>query len=148
MKPAYEDWQSDPLTEWKAKAAVANADILAERLVEYWKALKNLTLIAGRGTAYKYRSYFERPLARVRFGLGCPRWYQALRLGPGHREVTNADQAGVGRIGYGEGRYGEGVFGGGEQIVIELDNGEKRALSAVMHTVMYIWEKLLTDMGL
>ena len=87
-------------------------------------------------------------MARVRFGLGCPRWYQALRLGPGHREVTNADQAGVGRIGYGEGRYGEGVFGGGEQIVIELDNGEKRALSAVMHTVMYMWEKLLTDMGL
>jgi hypothetical protein len=40
VKPAYEDWQSDPQTEWKAKAAVANADILAERLVEYWKALK------------------------------------------------------------------------------------------------------------
>jgi len=59
VKPAYEDWQSDPLTEWKAKAAVANADILAERLVEYWKALKNLTLIAGRGTAYKYRSYLR-----------------------------------------------------------------------------------------
>jgi hypothetical protein len=59
VKPAYEDWQSDPLTEWKAQAAVANGDLLAERLVEYWKALKNLTLIAGRGTAYKYRSYLR-----------------------------------------------------------------------------------------
>lgn len=35
---AYADWPADPLTEWKAKAAVSNADIMAERVFHYWQS--------------------------------------------------------------------------------------------------------------
>jgi hypothetical protein len=49
---------------------------------------------------------------------------------------------------WGEGAFGEGVFGGGDQIVVRLDNGSKRVLSAIMKNVMTEWEKLLVKMGL
>ena len=51
-------------------------------------------------------------------------------------------------MGWGEGAFGEGVYGGGDQMVIRLDNGSKRALSAVMLNVMAMWEDTLAPMGL
>ena len=51
-------------------------------------------------------------------------------------------------MGWGEGGFGEGVYGGGGQIVIQLDDGSKRALSAVMLNVMEMWEQILTAMRL
>jgi hypothetical protein len=48
LKPSYDEWLLEPLVEWKAKAVVANANILAERLFRYW-ATRNRTQVAGAG---------------------------------------------------------------------------------------------------
>ena len=66
----------------------------------------------------------------------------------GNRQITSATQTGVAKMGYGEGGFGEGVFGGGDQIVITLDDGSKRALSAVIQNVMAMWSQALVNMGL
>ena len=41
-----------------------------------------------------------------------------------------------------EGGFGEGKFGGAEQLVVELDNGSKQALSAIIENVMAMRERL------
>ncbi len=64
------------------------------------------------------------------------------------RQVTRMDQTGVGTLGYGEARYGEGVYGGAKQLVVTLDDGTKRPLSAIMENVMAMWERILAEMSL
>lgn len=45
--------------------------------------------------------------------------------------------------GYGELGYGEGKFDGTEQIIVELPNGDKRALSSILQNVVDAWRRLL-----
>ena len=45
--------------------------------------------------------------------------------------------------GYGELHYGEGKYGGGEQVIITLKDGNKRALSSVLQNVFDAWMTFL-----
>lgn len=148
LKPSYEAWLSDPLSEWKAKAAVANADTMAERVFAHWHRL-DPDQIAGAASASKYRSHLREQVC-PEFGLV---WdvhdgHKHVTLGRTNRQVTTSDQTGVGRMGWGEGGFGEGLYGGGDQIVIQLDDGSRRPLSAVMLRVMKMWVEILTAMKL
>ncbi len=148
VRPSYEDWLSDPLTEWKAKAATSYADDMAERMFVHWSKT-DPARIAGAKSAREYRTHLRRNICPD-FGLV---WdvHDSLKhftLDRGNRQVTKAAQTGVSQIGYGQGNYGEGVFGGADQIVIELDDRSRRALSGVMENVVAMWGKLLADMGL
>ena len=147
VKPSYEEWLSDPLSEWKAKAATSNADTLAERVFAYWST-RDRTQVAGATSASKYRSHLREKVCSD-FGL-------VWDVHDGHKHVT-ISRATVRSVlpnkpalgnGAGEGAFGEGVYGGGDQMVIRLDNGSKRALSAVMLNVMAMWEDTLAPMGL
>ena len=71
-----------------------------------------------------------------------------MTLDRGNRQIANATQTGVAKMGYGEGGYGEGKYGGGDQIVIELDDQSTRTLTGVMKNVMAMWHGVLTNMGL
>lgn len=148
VRPAYTEWLADPLAEWKAKAAVSNADTLAERLFHYWHPL-DPAQIGGAASASQYRTYLRTKVC-ADFGL-----VQDIHDGHKHfvldrrnREVTKSSQTGVGQMGFGEGGFGEGTFGGTDQMIVELDTGTKRALSAVMSNVMTMWENELKRMGL
>jgi hypothetical protein len=57
-KPSYEAWLFDPLTEWKAKSAVSNADILGERLFVYWET-GDVSQVAEATSASKYRTHLR-----------------------------------------------------------------------------------------
>jgi hypothetical protein len=46
-----------------------------------------------------------------------------------------------------EARFDETIFDG-EQIVVHLDDGSKRALTVIMLNVMEMWEKALKQMNL
>jgi hypothetical protein len=54
----------------------------------------------------------------------------------------------MGDMSYGDGRYGEGMYGGGPQLVVTLDDGRKRPLTAIMKNVIEMWERLLTRWNL
>jgi hypothetical protein len=148
VKSSYEEWLSDPLSEWKAKAATSNADTLAERVFVYWST-RDPTQVAGATSASKYRSHLRENVCPD-FGLV---WdvhdgHKHVTIGRANRQVSTSDQTGVGKMGWGEGSFGEGVYGGGDQMVIQLDDGSKRALSAVLLNVMAMWEETLARMGL
>jgi hypothetical protein len=148
VMPSYREWCSDPLIEWKAKAAACNADTMAERVFTYWYPLDR-TQIAGAATASRYRDHLSQSIC-ADFGLvrDVHDGHKHAVLSRANRQITTSDQTGMGRMAFGQGGYGEGTYGGTDQIVIQLDNGSKRALSAVMSNVMGMWEKLLHDMQL
>jgi hypothetical protein len=145
---SYRAWLDDPLVEWKAKAASANADIMAERLFHHWKIV-DCTKIGGATTVRAFRNYLSRNVCND-FGLvrDIHDGFKHMKLDRADRRITNAAQTAVSQIGYGEGNYGEGMYGGSDQIVIELDDGTKRSLLGVMQNVIEMWERLLTEMGL
>jgi len=148
VKPSYEAWLSDPLIEWKAKTAVSNADILAERLFVYWET-RDVTQVAGATSASKYRTHLRQNVCSD-FGLiwDVHDGHKHAALDRPNRQVTTADQTGVARMGFGEGGFGEGNYGGSPQIVVQLDDGSKRPLSAIMQNVMAMWDGVLGAMGL
>jgi hypothetical protein len=113
VKPSYEDWLSDPLSEWKAKAAASNADTLAERVFSYWSK-RDSTQLAGAKSASKYRSHLRENVCPD-FGLVWDVHYghKHVTIGRANRQVSTSEQTGVGKMGWGEGPFGEGVYGGG-----------------------------------
>jgi len=99
VRPAYEEWVSDPLIEWKAKAAVSNCDTMAERTFVFWKDIDRAQ-VGGSGTVRVYRQYLKDHVC-ADFGLV---WdihdnHKHFELDRGNRQVTRADQTGVGRLG-------------------------------------------------
>jgi hypothetical protein len=148
VRPSYEEWLSDALMEWKAKAAVSNADIMAERIFAYWDK-NDQNHVGNAKSVRQYRTYLRDKIC-ADFGLV---WdvhdgHRHVSLDRPDRQVTSATQTGVSQIGFGEGSFGEGIFGGGDQMAIELDDHSKRALSAVMKNVMAMWDNLLAQMSL
>ena len=148
LKPSYQACLADPLSEWKAKAAVSNAEIMAERVFVYWRG-HDQTKIAGADTVRKYRTYVVEHLCPD-FGLiwDIHDGHKHVSLGRAPRRVTRSDQTGVSRMGFGEGGFGEGFYGGAEEIIVTLDDGSRRALSAVMERGVAMWEAQLASMGL
>jgi hypothetical protein len=148
VRPSYDGWLSDPLAEWMAKAAVANADTMAERTFVYWQ-MRDIARVSGARSAYQYRTHLRQNVC-ADFGLV---WdihdgHKHMTISRNNRQVTRSDQTGVDQMGFGEGGFGEDVYGGPDQIVIQLDDGSKRALSAVMLNVMEMWKDTLGRMGL
>jgi hypothetical protein len=148
VKPAWRDWLANPLEEWRAKSAVHNANVMAERLFRYWHP-RNPALTYGCDSPGAYR--------RELVARECRDFQLVWDIDDAHKHlaitrlsavVSHSSQTGVGQIGYGMGGYGEGVYGGGDQIVVTLDNGAVRALSAVLAEVIEMWERLLVRMGL
>ena len=148
VKPNYDDWLASPADERLAKNAVADANNMAARAYHYWR---------DREPDHVYRTANE---GRYRDELAtreCPDFALVRDVADAHkhfhldrpkRRITRSDQTGSGAIGWGEGPYGEGIHGGGPQLLVTLDDGSKRPLTAIMANVIKMWEQLLARWGL
>jgi hypothetical protein len=143
VTPNYKGWFASPLDERLAKNAVADANNMAARVFHYWRS-RDSTKIYGATSEGQYRNELA-----VRecpdFGLvrDVADAHKHVELDRRNRRVTRADQTAKGGMGWGQGGFGEGVFGG-PQLVVQLDNGTKRPLSAIMKNVIEMWQRLLT----
>lgn len=143
VKPNYEEWLADPLDERLAKNAVADANNMAARVFHHWRGL-DPSQVYGVANEGSYRSELA--------GRECPDFglvrdvadaHKHVTLHRPNRRVTGANQTGPGAMGWGEAGWGEGVWGGAPQLVVALDDGTKRPLTAIMANVMEMWERLL-----
>jgi len=147
VKPNYNDWLAAPLDQRLAKNAVADMNNMAARVFHHW----------GPGTAQvfgaKNEGEYRAALAAnecADFGLirDVADAHKHFRLDRPSRQLTHAGQTGLGQTGYGEGGYGEGPYGGGDALIVDLDGGTKRHLTAIAENVMNMWERLLRGWGL
>ena len=146
--PNYNEWLASPLDGRLAKNAVAGANNMAARVFHYWRG-RDLSKIYGARSEGKYRNELA---ARECQDFGLVRdvadAHKHFELDRPNRRLTRADQTAKGGMGWGEGGFGEGVFGGGPQLVVKQDDGDKRALSAIMQNVIEMWRRLLTHWSL
>jgi hypothetical protein len=143
--PNYKDWLASPSNERLAKNAVADANNMAARVFRYWQG-RDPNKIHGATNEGAYRN--ELTVRECQdFGLvrDVADAHKHVELDRSNRRATSADQTARGGLGWGEGGWGEGVFGGGPQLVVKLDDGTKRAVSAIMQNVIEMWRRLLTD---
>lgn len=145
VKPNYEQWLADPLNERLAKNAVADANNIAARVFHHWRDL-DPSQVNDTADEGHYRSELA---ARECPDFGLVRdvadAHKHVTLHRPNRRVTGANQTGVGATAWGEAGWGEGVSGGGPQLVVTLDDGTKRPLTAIMANFMEMWERLLAD---
>jgi hypothetical protein len=148
VRPNYEEWLASPLNERLAKNALADANNMAARVLHYWRD-RDLSQVYGVSNERQYRDLLaERECSEFALLRDVADAHKHVSLTRQSRKVTRSDQTGSGATGWGEGSYGEGVYGGGPQLVVTLDDGTKRPLTAIMANVIKMWERLLTRWGL
>ena len=141
---SYEEWLEKPLDEYLAKIAVTDANIMAERI---WHQLKdtNPGKVFNAASPGDYRNEVAtRECADFGLVRDVAEGFKHVRLSRSTRRVSGKDQTGIGIIGFGEGGWGEGTYGGSDQIVVTLDDGTKRPLSAVLKNVVEMWNRILS----
>ena len=144
LKPNYRDWLNLPLDERLAKNAVSDANNMAARIFNFWNA-NDISKIGDVLDEGAYRNYLSSKCPDFGLVRDIADAHKHVELNRSTRRVTRSDQTQSGTMGWGEGGFGEGRFGGVEQLVITLDDGSKRPLTAVMGNVINMWEQLLSD---
>ena len=148
VKPNYADWIANPLDERLAKNAIGDANSMAARVFRYWQC-NDPSMVYSAQKEGQYRSELA---ARVCEDFGLVRdvadAHKHFLLDRPTRRLSRADQTGLGRLGWGEARWGESRWGSPPELVVTLDNGTKRPLTAIMANVMAMWERLLLGWGL
>jgi len=143
VKRAYDEWKASPLDEYRAKIAVQQADVMAERMWKYWRT-RDPAKVSGAQSAQQYREHLTKNECPD-FGLV---WdahdaHKHVELDRKGRRVTSSDQTGTQSLGFGEGAFGEGPFSGGTQLVVTTDAGQERELSLILGNVTEMWQRLL-----
>jgi hypothetical protein len=148
VRPNYEEWLASPLNERLAKNAVADTNNMAARVFHYWRD-RDPGQLYGATDEGRYRNELAirecNDFALVR---DVAEAHKHVTLTRKSRKVTRSDQTTPGATAWGEVGYGEGVYGGGPQLVVTLDNGTKRPLTAIVGNVISMWEHLLARWGL
>jgi len=143
VRRAYDEWLAAPLDEYRAKMAVHQANVMAERMWHYWNK-RDPSKVFATPKVREYRKYLRGTVCQD-FGLiwDVDDAHKHVQLNRASRDVTNASQTGVDAIGWDEGLWDETPWDGEEIMVIRLDNGTKRPLEVVLKNVIEMWETLL-----
>lgn len=138
VAPALEAWQAAPTDLRLAMAAAVSLYHVADY---YWNSYSTEApdRVLGSPSAGEFRARLADQSKEYALLRDVAESHKHMKLGRNTRVVTNASQTDVGATGYGEGPYGEGPYGGGPSIVIELDDGSKRHLTAIISTVEALW---------
>ena len=128
-----------------------SANQLADWCVVYWDNKGELSKVncCSRHTVSKYREFLAaNECADFAIIRDVAESHKHLELNRANPTVSKGTQTDTGSLGWGEGGYGEGVWGGGPQLVVELNNGQRRAFSAPMENVFNMWNRILVSWSL
>ena len=142
VAPALEDLRASPTN---IRLAMVAAVSLYHEADHYWGSYS--TIDSGRVFGTKSAGLFRAELSTRSEDYALLRdvaeAHKHMKLDRGTRAVTHASQTVVGAVEYGGAPYGEGPYGGGPSIVVELDDGSKRHLSAIIDAVEALWSSML-----
>ena len=149
VKPAYADWESNRQVEWTAKAAIGGMNDMAERVFHYWKT-RDVTKVYSAAKSRTYRKALAvNECADFQLVWDITDAHKHIEIDRKPRQVTRSDQTGSQPFVWSGDHYSGGdVYYGGAELVVTLDDGTQRPLSAIMKNVMNMWERLLTEMSL
>ena len=143
VKRAYDEWLALPLDEYRAKGATHQANVMADRVWDFFRTSEPAKVFNCTSPNAYRKALAARECPDFALVWKLDDAFKHATLTRGRPQVTSADQTGIGQRGYGEGGYGEGMYGGGEEMLIELNDGTKSPLTAVMSKVIAMWERLV-----
>lgn len=140
--PALEEWRANPTDVRRAMVAAVTLYHTADH---YWgtHSVTDPPRVFGTSSQSQFRKELadrEPDFALLR---DVAEAQKHMTLNRSNRRVTDANQTDVGSMGFGEGPFGEGPYGGAPSVIIELDDGSKRHLSAVVEAVEKMWSARL-----
>jgi hypothetical protein len=142
VEPAMAEWGAAPLDIRRAMNAAVALNQMADH---FWYGFAPVDpgQVFNTSTPGAFRAELAKRNPDFALLRDVAEAHKHVKLSRPARAVTSAQQSSIGATGYGEGRFGEGPYGGGPSVVVTLDNGDKRHLSAVAGEVMKLWTSLL-----
>lgn len=138
VKPSYEAWLKDRLNKPLAQAAVHHANVMAERLAHYENRGKSPT---------KFREELAKGLPDFGLVWDVDDAHKHLELSRPGRRVTSSRQTDARHTGGAWGGSWGGAWGnswgGRTEIVVKLDNGDKKPLTDILKNVVEMWDDVL-----
>jgi hypothetical protein len=142
VRPSVNAFRRDPLDIRLAKHAISELNNMAERVFCHWGA--DGQEVFNAKNVREYRTWLaEQECGDFQLVWDIADAHKHVELGRPGRAVTHDAQTSPGKLGYGEALYGEGIYGGAEQLVVQLDDGSRRALIGVIGRVVQMWEYIL-----
>lgn len=166
LRPSYEEFASRPTVEWICKAAVSNADTMAERIFYFWNFIITQDSLADSDAIEiarrailgftRVRQYREHLAANV-----CPDFqlvwdihdaHKHYELGRPNRAVTHADQTGTVPMVWNRMNlpWSKASFSWAdtEVIFVTRDDGQIVPVLGLLSNVMAMWDGELARMSL
>ena len=165
VKPSYSEFVARPTVEWICKAAVSNADTLAERMFHFWSLViktttpaNNDAITQARSAILSFRnvSQYRRHLTTI-----CPDFQlvwdihdarKHYELGRPNRAVTHANQTGKVPLVWNRLKlpWNRAGFSWSDQeiIFVTRDDGVIAPVLVVLYNVMTMWEDELARVSL
>ena len=162
VQPSYKEFVAHPTTEWICKAAVSNADTMAERMFYFWEFIIKKDTAADKDAKdharhaihgfTSARQYREHLATKV-----CPDFqlvwdihdaHKHYELGRPNRAVTHADQTGTVPQVWNRAELPSKEAFDTEAIYVTRDDGVSVPVLSVLSNVMAMWEAELARVSL
>jgi hypothetical protein len=146
VRRGFDEFMASPSDAYRVKMAITNADIMAERMWNYFH-VREPRKIGYTKSPREYRDFLvKNECCDFQLVWDVHDGHKHVQLSRSNRQVTSADQTGV--------RYHGGLFDGStfdaatfdsawSEYIVTLDNGQERSLSDVLKNVIEMWERLL-----
>jgi len=139
VRPTVAAWRADTLNVLLAKQTANELNNMAERIFHHWCAGAAQVYFAQTPGEYR-RKLVAHACSDFQLVWDIADAHKHVALDQKHRIVSRDEQTAQGSLGWGERGFGEGAFGGADELVVRLDDGSKRAVSAVIENVLAMWE--------
>ena len=140
--PALAAWRSAPTDLRLANvAAVALYHVADYYWNSHWPDAADR--VFGCASAGRFRARLAEESKEYALLRDVAEAHKHMKLDRTSRSVTDASQTEIRATASGETPYGEGPYGGTPSVVIELDDGSKRHLSAIVDAVVELWSSRL-----
>ena len=138
VKPTLEEARQDPLSVRKTILAILVSDALFAQVYHSHdqSVAANVARIGKANDDTEFRHLLSNNCSDCGLLRDAAKAQKHVYLKRGKPVISSADSLKVRCRGWGQGGYGEGPYGGGDQIVIELDNGDTRNAMAVVTKVV------------
>lgn len=139
--PALKEWRADETSE---RLGMALAVVLNQTADRYFHSfpLRDPKLLSATNPG-ELRTKLTTRNASLALIRDVAEAHKHFKLDRSHREVTNATQTTVGQMGWDEAEWDVGKWDSPPELVVTLDNGEKRHFSAIVDETVKLWESLL-----
>jgi hypothetical protein len=140
--PSVRDWEENHMEEHRAMSVAVNLNHMADR---YWYSFDGIdpSRLLGANNLSAFRNALCAKSNDFSLIRDVADAHKHVKLDRSGRNLTNADQTTVARLGWGVPKWGEGRWGSSPEVVVTFDDGSKHHFSTAVRKSIELWESML-----